>query len=310
MKFLPHLLLLTLVSTGYAKSKEIYIPPTASPTQMVVAGSVVVVGKVSKIETDMVEVSQYRGVPKDQPKQPYKIATVKVSESLLGAKGVTTIQVGFPANATGNGGYDDVEFGFKGGRAYRYGYGVALTEGQEGIFILTRHWEGDFYVFATNPSITPNLFEKKATGYDKTLAEVKMAVLTAKDPIAALKSKEKEDRINAVSFLAQRYRQWNGSKPAIEVDIPAEEAKLILQTLTEMPWSLASTDANPNPYRSLDQSLSLWMARDMATLKFVSPTPPAGATAEEVHKLHKEAVAKFINDNKDKITLKKFVEKK
>lgn len=310
MKFLPHLLLLTLVGTSYAKSKEIYIPPPASPSQMVSAGSVVVIGKVTKIETDMVEVAPYVGAPKEQPKQPYKIASIKVSESLLGAKGVTTIQVGFPANAGNFGGYDDIEFGFKGGRGYRYGQGVALTEGQEGIFILSRHFEGDFYVFASGNNITPVLYEKKATGYDKSLAEVKTAVLAVKDPIAALKSKEKEDRINAASFLAQRYRQWNSPKPAVEVDIPSDEAKLIIQVLLEMPWAASPTDPNPIPYRCLEQNLHTWFARDIAALKFAYPTPPAGATQDEVQKLYKEAVTKFINTNMDKITLKKFVEKK
>ncbi len=306
MRYFPHLLLVLILSTGYAQSGEIelILPRTAKPFEMMLASSVAVVGKVSKIETDLVEVAAFEGAPKEVPKQPFKIANVKISEAHLGAKGLNSVRVGFPANAyTGDHSKNDV----KGGDILQLS-GVALTEGQEGIFILRRHFEGDFYEFASIPSTNPTLFEKSAVNFDTVLDLVKSYSLAIKDPVTALNAKTKGERIQIVSFLAQRYRLSENHKRATEEVIPAEETKLILQALLELPWAISET--NPQPYRSLELNFNKWVIRENTSLKFAYPQYKVETPPEEVQKLYKEAVTKFVNENIEKITLKKYSEKR
>ncbi len=280
--------------------------PSGSPSYMVVNANTIVIGKVAGIESEIVELSSYAGASKDLQKTPWRVAKIKISESLLGAKGVTQIQVGFPA-AAAESSDDNDKLDRLGRSSWR---GFAFEKEQEGLFILTRHWEGDFYILAHGTTFVPSFFDKKATDYDKCLAEAKLAINTIKDPITALKSKNKEERIASAALLTRYYRIKDNSKKHTEEKLSAEESKLILQALTEMEWTNAVANPFGDPYQTLGQSMSVWLADEMRDLKYQSPHLAAGLTLDECHKLYKDTATKFINDNIDKFTLKKFVEKK
>ena len=156
---------------------------------------VVVVGKVIDVEKDTVEVSQYRGAPKDR-RVTYKVAVVKIEEPLVGGRGLTQYRVGFPADFLSN-------------DTPRVSVSPVLAVGQEACFFLSRHFEGDFYVLSYGTSI-----DKKDKSYAKELEEIKKVAKILDDPIAALKAKELDDRFQAAYVLLERYRLNLSGKPA------------------------------------------------------------------------------------------------
>lgn len=288
-------------------------PPIArpQPVQAALQAEVIVSGKVVSIDKEPVEVTAFAGAPKEQPKVPYKIAKVKISEALLGAKGLTEIKVGFPANANPAGGGFDQPVPLPGRPAIRplpapVGGSIALTEGQEGVFPLTRHHDGEFYILAGG--FQGGVLEKKAPNYEKDLAQIQKMIEIVKDPLKMLQSKNKEDRFQAVHVLAQKYRNWNKPTPFVEEDVAAEENKLILKTLSEMPWS---QPASPDPNNPTRQNLFfLLLGNETSRLGFKFPAFKPGTTPEEFNKAQDEATAKFLADNMDKIKIKKMVDKK
>ena len=100
--------------------------------------SVIVVGKVEKIEEKTVSVKPF---PNSPDKVEYKIAVIKVTDPIYGAKGVTYVRVGFippPPPPMG-----------KPGGPILIGprrYNVTFAKGQEGMFFLTPHTDGNFLV--------------------------------------------------------------------------------------------------------------------------------------------------------------------
>lgn len=308
--FLAVVVATATLSTNKAKAVPAFIgpPPVVSPVQAVTAASTIVVGKVVAIEKDPVEVAGYQGAPKEQAKVPYKIAKIKISESLLGAKGLTEIKVGFSAFAEAGGGRPAIDLPIRRPRPGLVPPVVALTEGQEGTFMLTRHFEGDFYVLAGGPNSPP--LDKKAADYDKKLAEIKKVVGVMKDPIASLKSKEKDDRGVALEILTAKYRNWNKPTPPVEENVPAEEATLIIDAILELPWTPKPGAANPYDPKTLSNYFGVWLSNEQARLKFSYPPIKPGETQETINKNYEEAVVKFIKENRDKLTLKRYTEKK
>ncbi len=297
-------LLLSSVSSAFAK-KVYYYPPTAPSIRQVASSTVVVVGSIDTLEAKEVELSLYDGAPEGQRKHPYKVANVKISELLVGPKGLSRLQVGFPVVS------DDPLEATKGEKIGLLGTKpIQLSKGQEGIFLLKRHWEGDFYTFAGPPEYSPRFYDSKETDYDQELREIKAMCLARKDPIAALKSKDKESRIAAAAFLTLSYRTSSKTLLPEEENLPVEEAKLLLQAIMEMEWTISRTDPKADPTRTFENCVSIWLGRDFGRLKFDYPTPPAGTAPEAAHKLYKEAGIKFIQTNMENFTLKRIVEKK
>ncbi len=280
--------------------------PSATPSNMVANATTVVIGKVTSIEKELVEVTAYVGESKDVPKQTWRVANVKISESLLGAKGLTTIKVGFAENVDDNRlGSNEAE------RLIRQGLNkFTLTEEQEGVFVLTRHWDGDFYILAFGVGYTSTFFDKKSPDFDKCLAETKFAVKAVKDPIEALKSKDKAERIATAALLTRRYRIKDTSRAYIEEKVSAEESKLILQVMLELPGANATLELVPDSRCNFNYVVDMWIGDDLKNLKFVAPTIESGTGGTEIDKAYKTAITKFLAENSEKITLKKFVEKK
>lgn len=214
-----------------AKALRIAVP-VSNPTQQAITADVIVVGKVTEIEKDVVEAAQFPGQPQ---KAAFQVGVVKVNENILGAKGLTTLRVGFlPAPKV----VPQPDGGPALGRPIRRpfpGQQASLSEGQEGCFFLNKHHEGDFYVMQQF-SLPLN---KKAADFDKQLESVKKIVKTFEDPMAGLKAKDAADRQLAAHVLIQKYRLYppNATKQPKQEDIPADQSKLILQIMSEMEWN-------------------------------------------------------------------------
>jgi hypothetical protein len=283
-----------------------------APAARVAAADAVVIGKVTEVEADPVEVTAYAGAPKDQ-KASYRVAVLKIDEALLGASGLTRFRVGFPADAPAA----DAPAGdspppppvARVGRLRRPGVQVvALTPGMEGCFFLTRHHEGDFYVLTGGPPLLA-----KADNYAKEMEQIKKMVKAIDDPVAALKAKDLTDRFRAAQAILTRYQTPRGSKPGqppAREPIPDEESKLIVALLKELPWVPKDPPAAPGeqpPSRS-----ALWYQINPAEIGFKQPAVPAqkaGDPPVDFNKIMDEESTKFLTNNGDKIKIKRYAAK-
>lgn len=295
------------------KSVAIIRPQT--PSAAVAAADAVVIGKVTEVETDAVEVAAFPGAPADQ-KVSYKVAVLKIDESLLGAGGVTRIRVGFPADAPAP--TDPAAGGpapvpppgvVRAGRLRRPGnIAVALSPGMEGCFLLTRNHEGDFYVLAGGPPLL-----KKNDNYAKDVEKIKKLAKAVDDPVAALKAKDSKDRFEAAQVLLTRYQTPRGGKPGqppAREPIPDEETKLLVALMKELPW--ASTEPPPGPGELPPSRSALWYQINPSELGFKQPAAPvqrAGDPPVDFNKIMDDATVKFLKENGDRIKIKRYAAK-
>jgi hypothetical protein len=292
-----------------AEAKALVVGAPAKPSILAAQSDIVVIGKVVEVEKDTVEATPNKGAPKDQ-KMSYKIAVVKVEESVIGGKGLTQFRVGFPEGAAAStrpvpapppgGGVAGRPFP---GRMAP----VALTAGQEGCFFLSPHHSGDFYIVGSNGMAPP--LDKKAENYAKQLEEVKKVAKTIDDPVAALKAKALDDRYQAAMIILQRYQMNRGGSTTRE-PIPAEENKLIIALLMELPWLPKETKprigSDPAP---LSRS-ALWNMINPNELGYRPPKQPkrkAGDPPPDFNKIYDEATMAFLKENADKIKIKRYV---
>src|SRR5262245_6430622 len=117
------------------------------PVRRAIGADVVVVGKVTGFEKDMVQAEPFPGA---KQKSAYKVAIVKIADDLAGAGKMKEIKIGFipPPKADPKGGP---------GRPVRplpgRGFGAPnLEEGQEFMFFLVKHPGADFYMM---PGMAP-----------------------------------------------------------------------------------------------------------------------------------------------------------
>lgn len=292
--------------TTTADARALLIAPTPKPGATAANADVILIGKVAEIEPDTVEATPYKGAPKDQ-RLTYKVAVVKLEESLSGGKGLTQFRVAFPSDAGGPAGGGPG--GLPGGRPIRPVRGggpVALTVGQEGVFFLSSHHAG-FYVL-TNDGTAPVL-DKKNENYKKELDEVKKVLKVFEEPVAALKAKELGDRYNAAVLLLQRYQTPKGGAANAREAIPTEENKLIVALMAELPWqpdmSKPRLGSDPMP----PNRMTLWNSinpNDLGGFKQPNFNAKPGDAPVDFNKVLDEATAKHLKENADKIKIKRY----
>lgn len=277
-----------VASTGAPAYADRIGPVVARPVDQVIQAEVIVVGKVADLEKDLVRAAQSPG----GPKVGYQVATVKITEGLAGAKGVTHVRVGFvPAPAQPNG------FEGKGRRLPNYAVSQNLTSGQEGCLFLRKHPEEDFYVQTPNGTI----IDKSRQNYDKELERIKRYVKAIEDPMASLKAKETIDRQTAACLLVIKYRSYPPvASPKAQVKqeaIPAEESKLILQTLAEMEWG----KFDPNGVANLSNVFYLLNLTPNDGFK-----QPRARGGEDFNKIMSEAVGRWMKESASKYTIRRY----
>ena len=233
------LALLTAPRPAHGVAVRIQVVPTIQ--QRVLSADVIVFGKVTAIDEKMTKTERWAG---DKQMGDYRIATIKISESLSGIKGLTHIKVGMQppvaVRPTGPG------FTGPGGGPIRPGgpirrppfrrpplgpQDITLTKGQEVCLFLRPHHKENFYV-ATSAYAA---LDKKAPTFARDLAEVHKFVKVLADPMSGLKAKSAGDRFQAAALLLEHYRT---AKPgAKEQPISAEESKLILLAIADGDWN-------------------------------------------------------------------------
>jgi hypothetical protein len=198
--------------------------PPPGPAR-VAKSDVVIVGKVESIEPADVKVGNAN----------YRIAVVQISDGIRGVKdGVKALRVGFiPIEKP------KPNIIITGGRP------VQLAVGQEGLFLLTKQAQENFYTiggivgYYVNSENNPN--------FAKEVQAAKAAAKLGDNPQAGLKSRDAAERLLAAAVLIEKYRAF---KPkAKQEPIDAEESKLILQALAGADWkgqtNFASLQVNP-----------------------------------------------------------------
>ena len=221
--------LAALASAAPAYALRVAVMPAASTKAKVFQSDTVIVGKVTGIDAETVDLPAFPG----QPKVAYSVANVKIETALAGAKNVTHVKVAFvKPNQPGGG-----EAGP--GRVIRPGFGAPQytpTEGHEGIFFLQKHPGSDNY-FVVAPGHTPVLATDG--NFKDELANVKGMVTAFADPVKALSAEKDEVRLANALSLAQKYRVAPTTNSGVldETPIPAEQTKLFLKVLTDLDWT-------------------------------------------------------------------------
>lgn len=264
--------------------------------QKVVRAQVVVTGKVVDIEKGTIEATPFANAPN---KVSYQIGLIRIEDSILGAKDLTQIRVGwqFGANAPADPveGENKIRLPIRGGAQV-----IALEQGQEGCFFLQKHPTADFYIVL--PNARPLI--KKADSYDKELTKVKSIRKILDQPIEALKSEKADERKLAASVLVQNHAQYPAAadpkKRPKQEPIDEEQSRLILKAVSEMGWD--------NP---ADPMVSLG-----GLLGYLNLTPndgwkqPAFNGQGDFGKVMKEAFDAWYKQNGEKFRLKHWVAEK
>jgi hypothetical protein len=264
--------------------------------QQAIQADVIVVGKVTEVEKEMSKATPF-AASKDQV--DYRVGVVKISESILGAKGLTTVRVGWqPAAANPIGGPIGRPIGGPIRRPIRQP--ITLTVGQEGCFLLNKHHDGDFYVL----SQWGQPVDKKAADFGKQVEAVKKIVKILNDPTAALKTKDLADRQFAAGVLIQKYRSYPQNvvgQPKLE-DVSEEQSKLMMQTIAEMDWS------------KNEQKHGIFIgAQNMFGMLAIQPgqdgfNPPMfQQNQQDFAKVYGDYVMKWVKDNAEKYRIKRYV---
>jgi hypothetical protein len=197
----------------------------------------IVVGKVTAIADKTVAALSYPGA---QQKSEYKVATLKISKILTGVKGLTEIKVGYLAPVKvvpqpGGGPGGGIRPGIRPpiGRPFIQ---PSLSVGQEGLWFLAKHFDGDFYIVSGYP-MAP--VDKKDKDFDKDVKLTQQCLKLLAKPMPGLKSKEASERLLTVSLLMDRYRTVKpGMKfPYKTKAIGKDESKLILKTIADADWT-------------------------------------------------------------------------
>jgi hypothetical protein len=281
-----------------AKALRIAVPASVPAQSQALHSDTIVVGKVIEIEKEAVKAKPFPASPMEVD---YKIAVVKINEELRGAKGVTSVRVGF----TELGGLNppltaqpDININRPIARptiARIDGPAIVLTAGQEGLFCLVKHHEGDFYVLQQYGQP----LEKKAPDYEKQLANVKKLIAALENPKAALKDGAPADRAFAAVMLVEKYCSVPPAMRAkgmiVQEPIDAEESKLILEALSQLEWN--KPDANGLMLQTAFYRLGL-QAKD-------GWTQPKFQQGQDFSKAMGEAAAKWLKANTEKYVIQR-----
>ncbi len=219
---------LVITAACYAL-RAIPVGPIQLPApQQVARADAVVIGKVESIADKTVKAKSH--IPGQDNEVEYQVATVKVQDGFLGAKGLTDVQIAWVPGAP------NVNPRFRGRQ-------VSLTKDQEACFFLTKHPTEAFYVVNS----TPDVVNKTGPDFEKYTTLTKKCVQALDDPQKGLKSKDAAERLLTANMLLIRYRQNNFGGQTKQEPIDAEESKLILQAMLDADWTKVDADTGTNP---------------------------------------------------------------
>jgi hypothetical protein len=186
----------------------------ATPTGAVKAAQsdLIVTGKVASQAVPSMEATP---TPQAKDKITFTMYKVVTTEVLKGEAKDKDILVGVP---TGKAGATPA---------------IKLTAGQEGLFYLKKHHEGNFFVPAL---VGAFVSAQNKVAYGKELDEVRQTLKILADPLAGLKSGDAAKRQETIAVLMNVYRTAPPSAAYKLEPIPVEESRLILKGLLDADW--------------------------------------------------------------------------
>jgi hypothetical protein len=222
-----------------------------APNQ-VAQSDAVVLGKVESIAEKTVTAKKF--LPGQTGDAEYQLATVKVQEGLLAAKGLTHVEVAWVPTTKVIDPHD---------RKPPFSLQPNVTKDLEGCFFLVKHPTESFYVLVNSQDVV----NKSNKDFEKYADLIKKCSKLIDDPEQGLKSNDASERLLAARLLMTRYRV---PKAALEVPpiisvrpeprptpgkqepIDADESKLILQTMIDADWSEKIPELGGNAARLFD----------------------------------------------------------
>jgi hypothetical protein len=235
------------------------VPSPSLPDHMAMA-DIVFVGKVLEIEGKDASALPFSGAKK---RSEFKVAVVEIQEGILGTKDVQKVRVGWVPSSPIKGAHVDSP-------------PVQLEVGQEGLFMLPKHFEADFYLAPSQivginqeegdqrgPSITfrSPVIPKKSATFAKNVEVARHCAKLMANPDESLKAKEADERFRTACLLIARYRNDRGQafiaeikanrrmpagvlnqlaleSPRVKTEpIEAAQSKLILEALAGADWT-------------------------------------------------------------------------
>jgi hypothetical protein len=272
-------------------------------------------GRVVAIEPMDIEAPQVA----NGPKVTYRVAVVQLSESIFGLKkDAKQVRVGFvvgqgnvpPLNGPGGaiqilpaGGAQPAIQPFppiQGGPGLRRPFPgggfqqMNLTIGQDGLFTVNKHHKEEFYLSPTYQNFAA---KENNPGFDAQVKTAKQLAKVMGDPVASLKSDDKETRYTAAAVLISRYRSPNNptGQPMKQEQISAEESKLILKALGEGDWKQFNFGA-PIP-----------TAFELFGQLGVGPNDGYNPNNARTQQAIAEAMQKWLDENNGKYRIQRFV---
>jgi len=244
------------LSIGTIALAKAFVAAPTPVSQRAITAPVIVVGKITGIEKEIIQAESNPGT---KQMVPHQVATLKIEDSLRGIKGVTHIRIGFvpqPKVEIQPGIIDpnvpNVRQPAIARRPFRPSFQVNFEEGLEGCFFLTKHHKEDFYVVV--PMYMPLL--KKDETYKRDIATITKTQAVLADPMKALKSDKEPERRFAAGVLVMAYRsppslgRPSPMPPKSEL-VSIEETKLILETLVNADWKKYDPETDVSPPQSL-----------------------------------------------------------
>jgi hypothetical protein len=271
------LLLSSLLGIVVPTTARAVVPLVAPPVPKRVAlADLVVIGKVSAIEEQVVEASPLIKIPQVSTTVSYRIAVVSIDTALFGAKKNQTkvrVAVFQPARKAGE------------DRPKRLPK-VQFVVDQEGCFFLRKHPEESFFVVQEPYEF---LDKTQTKDYAKEIDLAKQCARLITDVDTALEAKDANDRLLAASMLIFRFRTpvvVYTKEPKTE-PIDAIQSKRILKVLAEADWTekglpsamaplslflyLGLTDQDgwraPDEPKNLSDSAREWLRKNAGTYR-------------------------------------------
>jgi hypothetical protein len=260
------------------------IRPTA-PTALAAQVDAVVIGRVMALEDTDVPAPSFPGA---KDKVNYRIAVVRVTEAIKGAKGKDTLRVGYVAPQP----VQPARPGFVRPTLRRPSVNVAV--GLQGLFYLNERADQKFYVLPAYFSFSDSQNPK----YADEVKQVKKAIKLLENPIAGLKSGDAQDRLLTAGMLIGQYRTPRpGLGQGKTEPIGAEESKLILSVIADADWNRPYRFGETSPQMLFNQ-LGVTAKDGWTPQNFQNPQQYSTAVRDWVRQ-HRDTyhIQRFVHDN-------------
>lgn len=223
---------LSLLALGLSTSESwaLRIAMPVGPEPLVQA-RYVVTGTVTSVEEREVELP---AAPNGGGTVKYKVAVIKVGETIKGANRNETIRVAFLATAA------PVKGPIRRPPLTR---APELKAGQEGLFFLNKHFKETVYLPVDFQGVV--LRDPNGQAFANELAQVKLKQKLLQAPLESLRSKDAKDRVQTAALLLGTYR---GTFAAKTEPISPDESKLILTALLDANWTTNQFDTLGGQY--------------------------------------------------------------